>query len=139
MVTDPPAGKYVARIVYYASPANDWTRDRRAALRQATDVQKTGKTEAYTLTCETGDGKVLGEPRRSTVRRGEHLALALPAGCGGAQPAADVSGPSTDGAGGRPPARRGAAPSKPRARPARAACASGSRRGATASGRTGSA
>ena len=66
-----------------------------SCARRPDEVEKTGKTEAYTLTCETGDGKVLGsrEVRSSAASASRSR---CPAGCGGTQPGADVSGPSTD-------------------------------------------
>ncbi|HEX2085943.1 MAG TPA: hypothetical protein VHF89_09690, partial [Solirubrobacteraceae bacterium] len=80
-VLEPTAGKYVLRVIYYATAANDWTATVEQ-LEQLPDVwQGTGQTEAYTLTCETPDGTVLGS-REVTVLRGHQVELAMPDGCG---------------------------------------------------------
>jgi hypothetical protein len=105
VVDDPPEGRYVLRVIYYASAANDWkaTVEQR---RQAPDVfEGTGRTEAYTLTCETRDGTVLGS-REVTVLRGQRVALSLPEGCGGGQPPADRSAGQPSGPAAAPARRR---------------------------------
>jgi hypothetical protein len=111
-VEQPAAGTYVLRVIYYATLANDWTATVEQR-RQAPDTfEGTGKTEAYTLTCETADGKALGS-RDVTVLRGQAIALELPDGCGGAQPRADRATPlagraNVPSGAGPAPGRRGA-------------------------------
>ncbi|HEX2084497.1 MAG TPA: M14 family zinc carboxypeptidase [Solirubrobacteraceae bacterium] len=90
VIPKPTRGTYVIQVIYYAGPANDW-KATVEQIEQLPDVwEGTGKTEAYTLTCETADGQVLGS-REVTVLRGEVLDLAMPEGCGGRQPRADSS------------------------------------------------
>ncbi len=52
-LADPAQGTYVLRVIYYATAANDWTAKVTFLDRQADRVEPTGKTEAWTLTCET--------------------------------------------------------------------------------------
>jgi hypothetical protein len=75
-VADPAPGTYVLRVVYYLTAGNDWTATVKQSNRTAAHVEPTGKTEAWTLTCETQNGKVLGT-QDVTVARGQRLALDL--------------------------------------------------------------
>jgi hypothetical protein len=75
-LADPAPGKYVLRVISYVTAANDWTATVQELRRGQDRVQSTGVTEAWTLTCETEDGKVLGT-QQVTIRRGQRLALDL--------------------------------------------------------------
>ena len=69
MMSEPEAGTYVLRVIYYLAPANDW----QATIQPLTVplvVVPTGETEAFTFTCETPDGTVL-DTRQVTIARGE--------------------------------------------------------------------
>jgi Zinc carboxypeptidase len=79
-VEDPQPGTYVLRVIYYTTLANDWTASVGFEQAQPDSVEPTGKTEAWTLTCEAPDGKVLAT-RQVTVARGQSQAVDL-AGCG---------------------------------------------------------
>jgi hypothetical protein len=114
LVNDPPPGRYIARVVYYAAPGNDWTLSV-TPQRQIAMAERTGKAEAYTLTCEAADGSVLGS-RDVTVWRGEALALALPAGCGGSGPATDAPATVAPAGGAGSASRRVAPPLREGAR-----------------------
>jgi hypothetical protein len=80
VVTDPQPGKYVLRVIYYATAANDWTAKVEQRRQGEPKFIGTGKTEAYTLACETADGTVLGS-RQVTIGRGQQMTLSMPAGC----------------------------------------------------------
>jgi hypothetical protein len=82
VLTDPAPGKYVLAVVYYTTVANDWTATVQQMKRLPDRVEATGKTEAYTLTCETRDGKVLST-QKVTVARGKTLAVDPCCGEGG--------------------------------------------------------
>jgi hypothetical protein len=71
-LTDPPAGTYVLRVIYYVAPANDWKATIQPLVASPDTVVPTGETEAFTFTCETPDGQVL-DSRQVTVARGESL------------------------------------------------------------------
>jgi hypothetical protein len=68
LMVDPPAGNYVLRVIYYATAANDWT----ATIQPLTELPPANATEAFTFTCETPGGNVIGS-REITVDRGERL------------------------------------------------------------------
>ena len=80
-VLDPPVGTYVARVVNYAATGQTWelTAER---LYKAPDVfTDLGKREAWTLSCESADGKTVYETRSVEIERGERQSLSL--ACGG--------------------------------------------------------
>ena len=79
-VENPQAGKYVLQVIYYATAANDWTATVEQRRLGADAYEPTGRTEAYTLTCETPGGQVLGTTQ-VTVLRGQRLEVALPKSC----------------------------------------------------------
>jgi hypothetical protein len=78
-VDDPPAGTYVLRVIYYTTVANDWTATVGFEQARPDTIEPTGKTEAWTLTCESPDGKVL-VTRQVTIGRGQSQAVDL-TGC----------------------------------------------------------
>jgi len=92
-VAQPPAGTYVAEIAYTdTSVANDWTLTVARTGQRTGRREATGKTEAWTLTCETPGGQVL-ETREIVVDRGERVTADL---CGGSSA---TSGQEDQGAG----------------------------------------
>jgi hypothetical protein len=90
-ITDPQPGTYVLRVIYYTAPANDWEATVQPLASLPEQVVSTGKTEAFTFTCERPDGTVLAS-RDITVARGEKLKL-KDLGCGGP---GDDAGPGDD-------------------------------------------
>jgi Zinc carboxypeptidase len=74
VVTDPSPGTYVLSVVYYASVANDWKATVQQLQSRPDRVESTGRTEAYTLTCETTDGTVLST-QQVTIARGKTLSV----------------------------------------------------------------
>ena len=72
-VTQAPPGTYVAEVVYTDSAvANDWVLTVHRIGQYHGVREPTGKTEAWTMTCETPDGQVL-ESRDVVVDRGERV------------------------------------------------------------------
>ena len=69
----PPPGRYVAEIVYTdTSPLNDWSLSVSRTGQRTGHREATGQFEAWTMTCESPDGKVL-ESREVVVERGQRV------------------------------------------------------------------
>jgi hypothetical protein len=80
IVTDPPVGEYVAKIVNRVGSGSTW----QLGVRRLDSKQKvvdSGVQEAWTLTCESADGKTVYEKREIVIGRGERRSLGLK--CGG--------------------------------------------------------
>ena len=73
-LTEPDAGTYVLRVIYYVAPANDWEATIQPLTAMPDVLVPTGETEAFTFTCETPGGDVL-DSRQVTVARGEELEI----------------------------------------------------------------
>jgi hypothetical protein len=70
VLIQPRTGQYKAEIDLFASPPATPYHVVRTDYSGAVKVTRSGKTEAYTMTCETPDGKVL-ESKQVTVGRGQ--------------------------------------------------------------------
>ena len=81
IVTDPPVGEYVAKIVNRVGSGSTWQLGVRT-LNSEQKVELSGKQEAWTLTCESADGGTVYETREVVIGRGERQTLSL--GCGAA-------------------------------------------------------
>jgi hypothetical protein len=91
-VTNPPPGTYVARVVNFAGVDNDW----RLSVREfAAGEPQPGIREAWTVTCESANGKVVYETHEVYVDRGERVTLDLPCGTPVPGPKGD-QGPNGD-------------------------------------------
>ena len=80
IVDNPPVGEYVAKIVNRVATGSTWE----LGVRRLDSEQKlvsSGKTEAWTLSCESPDGKTVYETRDIVIDRGETQDLNLR--CGG--------------------------------------------------------
>ena len=75
LVDDPVAGEYVARVVNFAAANPQWTLTF-GVYEAGEEVLQEGTTEAWVLTCETTDGRVLAR-RGVVVDRGERLRVDL--------------------------------------------------------------
>jgi hypothetical protein len=77
VLSKPAAGDYVAKVVDFTALTNQWSLavDHFKTTRTTTQ----GHTEAYTLTCETPDGTVLGSTPL-VVARGEARTITPPCG-----------------------------------------------------------
>ena len=95
-MSDPEAGNYVLKVIYYAAPANDWEATIQPMVAAPEQVVPTGVTEAFTFTCETPDGDVLAS-REITIARGEQLEIKAK-DCGSRR-AADTPGDGPGGGG----------------------------------------
>lgn len=73
LLDDPVAGEYVARVVNFAAVNPDWTLTF-GVYGSTEEVLNTGTTEAWVLTCETTDGRVLSR-QGVVVDRGEQVRL----------------------------------------------------------------
>jgi hypothetical protein len=67
---DAEPGEYLFRVVNYAATGNTWSATVSRAQR-APDKVTVGKTEAWTLSCESADGKTVYAKHQITVGRGE--------------------------------------------------------------------
>ncbi|HEX8085465.1 MAG TPA: M14 family metallopeptidase [Solirubrobacteraceae bacterium] len=115
IVENPPPGRYIAEVESRAGVKNDWTLTVDLKGQKDGHAVSTGQTEAYTLTCETREGTVLGSSE-VVVNRGERKPLDLPDGCGGAPPAtADDAQPPLSNAPSPPAPSARATKAKPRA------------------------
>jgi len=73
----PAAGRYVAKVVDFAAVTHQW--NLKVEHFRTTRKVTSGHKEAYRLTCETPQGRVL-ERRDVTIDRGQKLDLALSCG-----------------------------------------------------------
>jgi hypothetical protein len=112
-VDNPPVGRYVLRVIYYAAPLSDWTATAER-FQKLPDEFIPGTPEAWTLTCELPDGTVL-ETRQVLVDRGQRVTVDL--GCAD-EALRGASAPAATGgsAPGSPPAARRAAARRSTAR-----------------------
>jgi hypothetical protein len=78
-VTSPPAGHYIAAVQNVQGVANDYTLTINATGQKPGHAEPTGKTESWTLTCETPEGQVL-ETRDLVIGRGQRSTQNF--GCG---------------------------------------------------------
>ncbi len=99
-MSEPQAGTYVLKVIYYAAPLNDWEATIQPMASLPEQVVGTGETESFTFTCETPDGTVLAS-REITVARGQQLPIKAPE-CGGRGDDRDDDGPGDDPPGGGP-------------------------------------
>jgi hypothetical protein len=93
----PAAGSYRAHVIDFAAVSHQWSMT--ISRFDTTREETTGTKEAYTLTCEDGQGNVL-ETHQLTIDRGQAVDLAL--GCGAASPG-PVATPAADAAAGSTP------------------------------------
>ena len=75
-MSEPEAGTYILRVIYYAAPANDWEATIQPLTAAPDVVVPTGETESFTFTCERA-GTVLGSTE-ITIARGETTEVDLP-------------------------------------------------------------
>jgi hypothetical protein len=80
IVTDPPVGEYVAKVVNRMGSGSTWELGVRR-LNSEQKVVSSGKVEAWTLTCESADGSKVYATRDIVIARGERTSLDLR--CGG--------------------------------------------------------
>jgi len=80
IVKDPPVGEYVAKIVNRVASGSTWELGVRR-LNSEQEVVASGETEAWTLSCESADGKTVYETHDIVINRGERKSLDLR--CGG--------------------------------------------------------
>jgi hypothetical protein len=73
-LTNPPVGRYVVEVENVSGPTNQWTLTVNLTGQRLGHSESTGRTEAYTLTCERPDGTVV-KSQTVTVARGERLEL----------------------------------------------------------------
>jgi hypothetical protein len=72
-------GEYIATIVFFAAASDDWTLTTQATKPGSTTTVP-GTREAWTMTCETPGGQVLGE-RELFVARGEQAEVEFGGAC----------------------------------------------------------
>ena len=80
IVKDPAVGEYVAKIVNRMGTGSTWQLGVRR-LNSEQNVVLSGKQEAWTVSCESADGKTVYETREVFINRGERASLNL--ACGG--------------------------------------------------------
>jgi len=68
---------YVATVTNFAAPANEWTL---TVTEYGGGVIEPGHKEAWTLTCESANGKVVYDTRDVIVDRGQRVEADLPCG-----------------------------------------------------------
>jgi len=90
VLSKPVAGDYVAKVVNFTALTNQWSLAVDHFSTTRTTVE--GRTEAYTLTCETPAGAVLGSTSL-VIARGEARAITPP--CGQTPPASAAASKST--------------------------------------------
>jgi hypothetical protein len=85
-VLDPAVGTYVARVVNYSASGQTWELTARR-LYTAPDVfTDLGKREAWTVSCESADGKTVYQKRTVQIERGERQRVTFACGASRANP-----------------------------------------------------
>jgi hypothetical protein len=105
-VLDPPLGTYVARVVNYAATGQTWELTARRLFREPDVFTDLGKREAWTVSCESADGKTVYEKRKVEIERGERKSVAFACGAKRANP------PKANSPKGSPPKANAKRPSK---------------------------
>ena len=85
-VLDPPVGTYVARVVNYAATGQTWELTARRLYREPDVFTDLGKREAWTVSCESADGKTVYQKRTIEIERGERKSVAFACGAKRANP-----------------------------------------------------
>ena len=85
IVESPPVGDYVAKIVNRMGTGSTWELGVRR-LNSEQNLVSSGVTEAWTVSCESADGKTVYEARDVVINRGERKSIDF--GCG-AEPQAE--------------------------------------------------
>jgi hypothetical protein len=80
IVKDPPVGEYVAKIVNRMGTGSTWNLAVRR-LDSQQNVVESGVEEAWTVSCESADGKTVYETRDIVIGRGERKDVSF--ACGG--------------------------------------------------------
>ena len=99
IVSDPPVGTYVAKIVNRVGTGATWELGVRR-LDSTQRVVESGVKEAWTITCESADGKTVYDTREVTIDRGQRVALDF--ACGEVAAPGQPGTPGTPGAPGAP-------------------------------------
>ncbi|HYH58219.1 MAG TPA: M14 family zinc carboxypeptidase [Thermoleophilaceae bacterium] len=79
IVESPPVGEYVAKVVNRVGSGSTWELGVRR-LNSEQKVVRSGKSEAWTVTCESADGKKVYDKRTVVIERGQRKTLDF--GCG---------------------------------------------------------
>jgi len=82
-VKDPPVGDYELRVVNRTATGDSWKAHVQRLHQEPDVVTYSGKTEAWTLSCESADGKTVYGSREVVIGRGQQTSLDLSKTCKG--------------------------------------------------------